>query len=145
LQIGTLKGSSDAMTIELYPLLLLSLNNFQCFLSSFLFPPSSLVRDKSQFRVIVERQEINKGAMMVRRQQLYEISHEGSLSLVPRVWSSPQGGVELPIPPYDWGKEAVKKHLVPFCCFTIAAAWSCVSDACISDAFSDSFSTVLQK
>lgn len=62
---------------------------------SFLFPPSSLVRDKSQFRVIVERQEINKGAMMMRKQQLYDISHEGSLSLVPRVWELLKAGLSF--------------------------------------------------
>ena len=62
---------------------------------SFLFSPSSLVRDKSQFRVIVERQEINKGATMMRRQQLYDISHEGSLSFVPRVWELLKAGLSF--------------------------------------------------
>lgn len=80
---------------------------------SFLFPPSSLVRDKSQFRVIVERQEINKGAMMMRRQQLYDISHEGSLSLVPRVWELLKAGLSFQSHHAIWGKEAVRKHLVP--------------------------------
>ena len=62
---------------------------------SFLFSPSSLVRDKSQFRVIVEKQEINKGATMMRRQQLYDISHEGSLSFVPRVWELLKAGLSF--------------------------------------------------